>query len=118
MLCLVVSLLLYICGRWVERLRREEQQQRRQLEQGEERDDDGLFRLLEIQRGTTGLYHGGRYDTRFVSGFFLGTSLTVASRMATLGSSNHQRMEFRYVRAAIVGHQSSYRITMGSAGSD
>jgi SEL1 protein len=42
-LCLVVSLLLYIRGRWVERLRREEQQQRRQLEQREERDDDGLF---------------------------------------------------------------------------
>jgi len=42
-LCLIVSLLLYIRGRWVERLRREEQQQRRQLEQREERDDDGLF---------------------------------------------------------------------------
>jgi len=42
-LCLVVSLLLYIRGRWVERLRREEQQQRRQLEEREERDDDGLF---------------------------------------------------------------------------
>lgn len=44
-LCLVVSLLLYIRGRWVERLRREEQQQRRQLEQREEErnDDDGLF---------------------------------------------------------------------------
>jgi len=42
-LCLVVSLLLYIRGRWVERLRREEQQQRRQLEQREEPDDDGLF---------------------------------------------------------------------------
>jgi len=25
--------------------------------------------LLEIQLGTTGLYHGDRYDTRFVSGF-------------------------------------------------
>ena len=42
-LYLVVSLLLYIRGRWVERLRWEEQQQRRQLEQREERDDDGLF---------------------------------------------------------------------------
>ena len=42
-LCLIVSLLLYIRGRWVERLRREEQQQRRQLEQREEQDDDGLF---------------------------------------------------------------------------
>jgi len=44
-LCLIVSLLLYIRGRWVEQLGREEQQQRRQLEQrnSEERDDDGLF---------------------------------------------------------------------------
>lgn len=41
-LCLIVSLLLYIRGRWVERLRREEQQQRRQLEQHEER-ENGLF---------------------------------------------------------------------------
>jgi SEL1 protein len=41
-LCLIVSLLLYIRGRWVERLRREEQQQRQQTEQREER-DDGLF---------------------------------------------------------------------------
>jgi SEL1 protein len=41
-LCLIVSLLLYIRGRWVERLRREEQQQRRQLEQREER-ENGLF---------------------------------------------------------------------------
>ncbi|KAI9508559.1 hypothetical protein F5148DRAFT_1195612 [Russula earlei] len=41
-LCLIVSLLLYIRGRWVERLRREERQQRQQLEQPEER-DDGLF---------------------------------------------------------------------------
>jgi SEL1 protein len=38
-LCLIVSLLLYIRGRWVERLRREEQQQRRQLEQHEEREN-------------------------------------------------------------------------------
>jgi SEL1 protein len=38
-LCLIVSLLLYIRGRWVERLRREEQQQRRQLEQREEREN-------------------------------------------------------------------------------
>jgi hypothetical protein len=40
-LCLIVSLLLYIRGRWVERLRREEQQQRQQmeLEQREERDE-------------------------------------------------------------------------------
>jgi len=44
-LCLIVSLLLYIRGRWVERLRREEQQQRRQLEQREEREEreNGLF---------------------------------------------------------------------------
>ena len=28
----------------------------------------GCSRLLEIQRGTTGLYHGDGYDTRFVSG--------------------------------------------------
>ena len=44
-LCLIVSLLLYIRGRWVKQLGREEQQQRRQLEQrnSEERDDDGLF---------------------------------------------------------------------------
>ena len=41
-LCLIVSLLLYIRGRWVERLRREEQQQRRQLELREER-QNGLF---------------------------------------------------------------------------
>ena len=41
-LCLIVSLLLYIRGRWVERLRREEQQQRRQLEQHEEQ-ENGLF---------------------------------------------------------------------------
>jgi SEL1 protein len=41
-LCLIVSLLLYIRGRWVERLRREEQQQTRQLEQREER-ANGLF---------------------------------------------------------------------------
>jgi SEL1 protein len=41
-LCLIVSLLLYIRGRWVERLRREEQQQRRQLEQRDER-ENGLF---------------------------------------------------------------------------
>lgn len=45
-LCLTVSLLLYIRGRWVERLRREEQQQqqqqRRQLERHEER-ENGLF---------------------------------------------------------------------------
>ncbi|KAI0294401.1 hypothetical protein BC826DRAFT_1012129 [Russula brevipes] len=41
-LCLIVSLLLYIRGRWVERLRREEQQQRQQVEQREER-DGGLF---------------------------------------------------------------------------
>jgi SEL1 protein len=41
-LCLIVSLLLYIRGRWVERLRREEQQQRRQMEQREEQ-DNGLF---------------------------------------------------------------------------
>ncbi|KAI0302368.1 hypothetical protein B0F90DRAFT_1809833 [Multifurca ochricompacta] len=41
-LCLIVSLLLYIRGRWVERLRREEQQPRQQLEPHEER-DDGLF---------------------------------------------------------------------------
>ncbi|KAI0251144.1 hypothetical protein BJV78DRAFT_1282662 [Lactifluus subvellereus] len=41
-LCLIVSLLLYIRGRWVERLRREEQQQRRQFEQRLEQ-DDGLF---------------------------------------------------------------------------
>ncbi|KAI0002186.1 HCP-like protein [Russula compacta] len=41
-LCLIVSLLLYIRGRWIERLRREEQQQRQQLEQREER-DNGLF---------------------------------------------------------------------------
>ena len=46
-LCLIVSLLLYIRGRWVERLRREEQQQRRQLEQQQER-DDGLFPPPEI----------------------------------------------------------------------
>jgi SEL1 protein len=38
-LCLIVSLLLYIRGRWVERLRREEQ---RQMEQRDGR-DDGLF---------------------------------------------------------------------------
>jgi SEL1 protein len=46
MLCLVVSLLLYIRGRWVERLRREEQQQRRQLDEREEQQqqqDNGLF---------------------------------------------------------------------------
>jgi len=36
-LCLIVPSLLYICGRWVERLRREEQQQRRQSEQRERR---------------------------------------------------------------------------------
>jgi SEL1 protein len=41
-LCLIVSLLLYIRGRWVERLRREERQQRQQQEVREER-DDGLF---------------------------------------------------------------------------
>ena len=41
-LCLIVSLLLYIRGRWVERLRREEQQQRRQFEQRVEQ-DDGMF---------------------------------------------------------------------------
>lgn len=41
-LCLIVSLLLYIRGRWVERLRREEQQQGQRLEQREER-DNGLF---------------------------------------------------------------------------
>ena len=41
-LCLIVSLLLYIRGRWVERLRREERQQRQQQEAREER-DDGLF---------------------------------------------------------------------------
>ena len=41
-LCLIVSLLLYIRGRWVERLRREEWQQRQQQEIREER-DDGLF---------------------------------------------------------------------------
>ncbi|KAI0000900.1 hypothetical protein BJV77DRAFT_1057826 [Russula vinacea] len=38
-LCLIVSLLLYIRGRWVERLRREEQQQRGQLDQHEEREN-------------------------------------------------------------------------------
>ena len=38
-LCLIVSLLLYIRGRWVERLRREERQQRQQQEAREERDD-------------------------------------------------------------------------------
>ena len=42
-LCLIVSLLLYIRGRWVERLRREEQQQRRQLEQEPQELDNGLF---------------------------------------------------------------------------
>ncbi|KAH9956533.1 hypothetical protein BC827DRAFT_1261800 [Russula dissimulans] len=42
-LCLIVSLLLYIRGRWVERLRREERQQRRQLEQERAELDDGLF---------------------------------------------------------------------------
>ncbi|KAI0272118.1 hypothetical protein BGY98DRAFT_1002630 [Russula aff. rugulosa BPL654] len=44
-LCLIVSLLLYIRGRWVERLRREERQQRQQLEQREEREEreNGLF---------------------------------------------------------------------------
>jgi len=42
-LCLIVSLLLYIRGRWVERLRREEQQQRRQLEQERQEQDNGLF---------------------------------------------------------------------------
>jgi SEL1 protein len=36
-LCLIVSLLLYIRGRWVERLRREEQQQRRESDEREER---------------------------------------------------------------------------------
>lgn len=41
-LCLIVSLLLYIRGRWVERLRREEQQQRRQFEQRVEQ-DEGMF---------------------------------------------------------------------------
>ena len=41
-LCLIVSLLLYIRGRWVERLRREERQQRQQQEVREER-DEGLF---------------------------------------------------------------------------
>ena len=41
-LCLIVSLLLYIRGRWVERLRREERQQREQQEVHEER-DEGLF---------------------------------------------------------------------------
>lgn len=41
-LCLIVSLLLYIRGRWVERLRREEQQQRRQFEQHVEQ-DEGMF---------------------------------------------------------------------------
>jgi len=47
-LCLIVSLLLYIRGRWVERLRREEQQ-RRQLEQREEWMTMDCPRLLEIQ---------------------------------------------------------------------
>jgi SEL1 protein len=44
-LCLVVSLLLYIRGRWVERLRREEQQQQRQQQQLEQREErnNGLF---------------------------------------------------------------------------
>jgi SEL1 protein len=46
-LCLIVSLLLYIRGRWVERLRREEQQQRRQMEQREEEQDNGLFPPLD-----------------------------------------------------------------------
>lgn len=41
-LCLTVSLLLYIRGRWVERLRREEEQQRQQVEQREEQ-NNGLF---------------------------------------------------------------------------
>jgi SEL1 protein len=41
-LCLIVSLLLYIRGRWVERLRREERQQRQQQQVREER-DEGLF---------------------------------------------------------------------------
>jgi SEL1 protein len=41
-LCLIVSLLLYIRGRWVERLRREEEQQRRQFEQRVEQ-DEGMF---------------------------------------------------------------------------
>lgn len=41
-LCLIVSLLLYIRGRWVERLRREERQQRQLQEVHEER-DEGVF---------------------------------------------------------------------------
>ncbi len=49
-LCLIVSLLLYIRGRWVERLRREEQQQRRQLEHREERENGLLLRPEEPAR--------------------------------------------------------------------
>jgi len=71
LLCLIVSLMLYICGRWVERLRREEAAAEATIgaRRGTGRRWMDCFRLLEIQRGTTGLYHGGRYDTRFVSGF-------------------------------------------------
>jgi hypothetical protein len=91
----------------------------------------GCSRLPEIQRGTTGLYHGDSYDTRFVSGFsfvylleafnnllrehptimcssliFLGASLS-GRQIGHLGSSGPQRTEFRYPRTAIVGHQNS-----------
>jgi len=42
-LCLIVSLLLYIRGRWVERLRRERQQGQGQQEEVHEERDEGVF---------------------------------------------------------------------------
>jgi len=82
-------------------------------------------RLLEIQLGMTGLYHGDRYDTRFVylpeafnhlwhptmcSSYF---SLVLPSVQAgwlpsvTITPSSSQRMEFCYLRTAFVRHQNS-----------
>ena len=47
-LCLVISLLLNICERGVERLRREEQQQKRQMEQREGR--QGCATVIVVTR--------------------------------------------------------------------
>lgn len=90
----------------------------------------GCSRPPEIQRGTTGLYHGDGYDTRFVSGFsfvyllgafnnllrehptimcssLISLGASLSGGQIHLGSSDPQRTEFRYLRTAIVGHQNS-----------
>ena len=73
-------------------------------------------RLLEIQRGTTGLYHGDRYDTRFVSRFSFVCLLETFNHL--LRGHPNMCSSSIFLGASLSGRQIGHPRQQSSPGSD